>query len=47
MSPTSKLVVDSLEVNVNAILASLEVSPELTVVDVIVIVGDEESNVQA
>tara|TARA_B100000609_G_C16915188_1_gene281453 strand:- start:54 stop:395 length:342 start_codon:yes stop_codon:yes gene_type:complete len=40
ISPTAKFVVASLEVKVNAIDASLDVSPLLTVELVIVIVGD-------
>jgi hypothetical protein len=42
-SVDTKLVVDSLEVNTRAIVASLVVAPELTVVEVIVIVGTVKS----
>ena len=46
ISPTTKLVVASLDVNVNAIEESLDVSPSLTVLLVIVIVGAVPSYVQ-
>ena len=39
MSPTTKFAVASLDVNVSAIVASLEVSPSFTSVAVIAIVG--------
>ena len=45
MSPSTRSVVDSLDVNVRAMLASLEVSPESTVDEVMVIVGAVESYV--
>ena len=43
MSPTTRFDVDSLEVNVRAIVASLEVSPESTVDEVMVMVGSTPS----
>ena len=46
MSPSIRLDVDSLEVNVRAIVASLVVSPESTVEEVMVIVGTVASCVQ-
>ena len=39
MSPSNRFAVDSLDVNARAIVASLEVSPESTVVEVMVIDG--------
>ena len=47
MSPTTRFVVDSLDVNTIAIVASLLVAPLETVVDVIVIVGAVASWVKA
>ena len=43
MSPTAKLFVASLEVNVKAIELSFDVSPSETVDDVIAIVGEVPS----
>ena len=45
ISPTAKLLVDSLVVNVSEIIGSFDVSPLETVDDVIVIVGLVESKV--
>ena len=45
-SPTTKLVVASLDVNTIAIVASFDVSPLVTVDEVIVIVGDVVSHIQ-
>ena len=47
MSPSIRFDVDSLEVNASAIVASLVVSPESTVVEVMVIVGTVASCVKA
>ena len=46
MSPTTKLVVASLDVNVNAMVELFEVAPSLTVDEVIAILGTTVSKVQ-